>query len=108
VAEFKPHENKVKLSNGREYTYKALVLATGFEHKASFIEGLTDFEKDRGENNVFVHAIDNKERIQRNYYHGWHHPNGDMILYAPKFPYKGEGSDFYALYYEHYLRMDRM
>ena len=34
----------MKLSNGREYTYKALVLATGFEHKAEFIEGLKEFE----------------------------------------------------------------
>jgi len=29
-----------------------------------------------------------------------------MLLYSPKFPYKGEGSDFYALYYEHFLRQD--
>jgi hypothetical protein len=55
---------------------------------------------------VFVHAIDHKERIQRNYYHGWNHTNGDMICYSPKFPYKGEGTDFYALYYEHFLRQD--
>jgi len=30
VVEYKPSENKVVLSNGREYTYKALVLAPGF------------------------------------------------------------------------------
>ena len=41
VTEIKPHENKVVLSNGREYTYKALVLATGFDHKSENIEGLT-------------------------------------------------------------------
>ena len=58
-----PSENKLKLSNGREYTYKALVLATGFNHKSEFIEGLPEFEKDRGENNVFVHAVDHKERL---------------------------------------------
>ena len=29
VTQFKPDENKVVLSNGREYTYKALVVATG-------------------------------------------------------------------------------
>jgi NADH dehydrogenase FAD-containing subunit len=73
----------VKLSNGREYTYKALVVASGFSHKASNIEGLTDFEKDRGENKVWVHAVDNKERVDRNFYHGWNHTNGDMICYAP-------------------------
>lgn len=50
VTQFLPNENKVKLSNGREYTYKALVVATGFDHKAEFIEGLPEFEKDRGEN----------------------------------------------------------
>lgn len=101
-----PEQNKLRLSNGREYTYKALVLAPGFDHSSEHIEGLPEFEKDRGENNVFVHAIDHKERLQRNYYHGWNHNNGDMICYSPKFPYKGEGTDFYALYYENILRQD--
>lgn len=32
VVEYKPNENKLKLSNGKEFTYKALVLATGFDH----------------------------------------------------------------------------
>jgi len=36
-------------------------VATGFDHKSEFIKGLPEFEKDRGENNVFVHAIDHKE-----------------------------------------------
>ena len=31
-----------------------------------------------------------------------------MICYSPKFPYKGEGTDFYALYYEHFLRQDQL
>ena len=31
VTEYQPHSNRVVLSNGREYTYKALVLAPGFE-----------------------------------------------------------------------------
>jgi peptidoglycan/xylan/chitin deacetylase (PgdA/CDA1 family) len=85
-----------------------LVLATGFDHSSEHIEGLPQFEKDRGENKVFVHAVDHKERVDRNYYHGWSHTNGDMICYSPKFPYKGEGTDFYALYYEHFLRQDIM
>jgi hypothetical protein len=32
VSQFMPEQNKLRLSNGREYTYKALVLATGFNH----------------------------------------------------------------------------
>lgn len=104
ITQFLPNENKVKLSNGKEYTYKALVVATGFNHTPSNIEGLPHFEHGRGENNVFIHAIDHKERVDRNFYHGWNHPNGDMVVYSPKFPYKGEGTDFYALYYEHFLR----
>lgn len=104
VTEYKPKENKLKLSNGKELTYKALVIAAGFNHKSDNIPGLPEFEKDRGENNTYVHAIDHKERITRNYYHGWMHTNGDMICYSPKFPYKGEGTDFYALYYEHFMR----
>ena len=98
----------MRLSNGREYTYKALVVNTGFHHSSELIQGLPEFEGGRGENKVFVHAIDNKERVDRNYYHGWNHTNGDMIVYSPKFPYKGEGTDFYALYYEHFLRQDQL
>lgn len=107
VTQFLPNENKIKLSNGREYTYKALVLSTGFNHQSEFIEGLKELEH-TPESGVYVHAIDNKERLNRNYWHGWSHTNGDMICYSPKFPYKGEGSDFYALYYEHFLRQDQL
>jgi len=32
VAKYMPEENKVLLSNGREYSYKVLVLAPGFDH----------------------------------------------------------------------------
>jgi len=28
------------------------------------------------------------------------------LCYSPNLPYKGEGSDFYPLYYEHFLRQD--
>ena len=48
--------------------------------------------------------LDNKERADRNYYHGWNNANGNLICYSPKFPYKGEGTDFYALYYESFMR----
>jgi len=60
------------------------------------------------EDNVYVHMLDNKETIARNYYHGWNHQGGNMICYSPKAPYKGEGNDFYALYYESWLRTDQM
>lgn len=56
--------------------------------------------------NMFVHMMDTKERTHRNYLHGWNHTHGDMICYSPKHPYKGEGKDFYALYYESFLRQD--
>jgi len=108
VVKYMPDENKVQLSNGKEYTYKALVVAPGFDHSSENIEGLPDLEATPEEENVFVHAIDSKERVSRNYYHGWNHPNGDMICYSPKFPYKGEGNDFYALYYESFLRQDKL
>ena len=52
--------------------------------------------------------LDNKERADRNYYTGYHHDHGDLICYSPAFPYKGEGCDFYALYYEHFLRQDKL
>ena len=108
VTEYKPNENKLVLSNGQEFTYKSLVLAPGFDHKSENMKGLKEFEtEDVGQNKVWGHVIDTKERVDRNAYHGWNHVAGDMLCYAPKFPYKGEGTDFYALNYEHYLRQDQ-
>lgn len=103
-----PIHNKIALNNGKEFTYKALVLATGFDHQVSHIKGLEKFDQGHESENVFVHAIDFKKRAFRNYWHGWRHQAGDFICYSPKFPYKGEGTDFYALYYEHFLRMDKI
>jgi NADH dehydrogenase FAD-containing subunit len=40
VVKYLPHENKLVLSNGKEYTYKALVLAPGFDHSDRHIDGL--------------------------------------------------------------------
>lgn len=100
-----PEQNKVRLSNGREYTYKSLVLCPGFDQSSEHIEGLKELDLDPM-SNVFVHGVDTKDRVDRNYYHGWNHTNGDMICYSPKFPYKGEGCDFYPLYYESFLRQD--
>lgn len=57
---------------------------------------------------VFVHKLDNKYTNDKNYYHGWDHVNGDMLCYSPKGPYKGEGTDFWALYYESFLRQDKL
>ena len=31
-----------------------------------------------------------------------------MICYSPATPYKGEGCDFYAPYYEHFNRQDKL
>jgi hypothetical protein len=103
-----PDHNTISLNNGKTFNYKALVLATGFDHQISGIKGLEQFSKCHESENVFIHAFDHKERISQNYWSGWHHKAGDFICYSPKFPYKGEGSDFYALYYESFLRMDKM
>jgi len=103
-----PNENKVLLNNGREYTYKCLVLAPGFDHRDDLIEGLPELSQGPEEDNVFVHMLDSKERVSRNYYHGWNHTAGDFINYAPLAPYKGEGSDFYTLYYESFMRQDKL
>lgn len=108
VTKYIPGENKLQLSNGKEYTYKALVLAPGFDHSDSLIEGLPEMRASPEEDNVFVHMLDSKETSDRNYYHGWNHSNGDMICYSPAGPYKGEGNDFYALYYESFMRQDKL
>ena len=108
VTKVNPDANTVEMSNGKTFNYKALVLAPGFEHSMDHVEGLDALSKTPEEDNVFVHMLDHKERVDRNFYSGWNHQNGDMICYSPKAPYKGEGSDFYALWFEHYMRQDRM
>jgi sulfide:quinone oxidoreductase len=103
-----PAKNTVSLTNGKTFNYKALVLATGFDHKLEYIRGLEKFSHCHESENVFIHALDHKSRYYQNYWHGYNHKAGDFICYSPKFPYKGEGTDFYALYYESFLRMDKM
>ena len=104
VVKYLPEQNKIVLSNGREYTYKTLIVAAGLEHKTDFIEGLREIDEDEKELNVYAHLLDAKERLNRNFFHGWSNTNGDFIMYSPKMPYKGEGSDFYGFYYEHLNR----
>lgn len=108
MTKYLPEQNKVQLSNGKEYSYKALVVAAGLDHQAEFIEGLPEMANLHESENVYLHMLDDKTRVFRNYYHGWLHTNGDMICYSPKFPYKGEGNDFFPLYYEHFMRQDKM
>ena len=108
VVQYKPNENKVVLSNGKEYSYKALVIAPGLDHRDDMIDGLQDLQELPEEENCFVHIFDSKYRCSKNYYHGWNHRNGDMLCYSPKAPYKGEGTDFWALYYESFLRQDQI
>ena len=108
VTKYIPAENKVVLSNGKEYTYKALVLGTGFDHSDHHIEGLPEMRAGHEEDNVYIHMLDEKYTSERNYYHGWNHSHGDMICYSPAGPYKGEGNDFYALYYESFMRQDKL
>lgn len=103
-----PENNKVHLSNGKEYTYKALVYAPGFNHTVDNVKGLRELENAGDKTNVFAHIPDKVERLERNYYHGWHQYGGDYIVYDPARPFKNEGASFYALYYEHILRQDRM
>jgi len=100
--------NTIDLSNGKKFTYKSLVLGTGFDHDLNFIPGLKEFDEGPESNNVFVHQIDCKKRIMRNFYNGWFQRGGDYINYSPAAPYKGEGTDFYALYYEAIIRGDKL
>jgi len=104
VEKIDPEKCQLQLSNGKEFNYKALVLAPGLDHGMTGIKGLEEMSNSAEEENVFVHMLDDKERPLRNFYHGWNHTHGDMICYSPAYPYKGEGYDFYALYYEHFLR----
>ena len=104
VTKLDPHGSKLTLSNGKEFSYKALVLGTGFDHSCEFIPGLSELDQGHEDNNVFVHQLDNKYRLDRNYYNGWMQRGGDYINYSPACPYKGEGTDFYSIYYESIIR----
>ena len=108
VSKVNPLANSLELSNGKTFTYKALVLAPGFDHSIESIKGLNELSHESDAENTFVHLLDGPERTERNWYMGWNNFMGDMLCYSPAFPYKGEGSDFYALVFEHFLRMDKL
>jgi len=104
-----PMANQVTLSNGKVFNYKALVFAPGLDHSMDYIEGLAELDAEPDYENTFVHLLDGPLRCtERNFFNGWNNFMGDLLCYSPAFPYKGEGSDFYALYYEHFLRIDKM
>lgn len=71
VTDLKPDQNKMTLSNGKEFTYKALVVAPGFSHESSYIEGLGDFEKGPETNNTWVHSFNTRENAERNFFNGY-------------------------------------
>ena len=108
VTKIDPVANTIDINNGKQFTYKALALAPGLEHKADFIKGLPEMMAGHESENVFVHTLEDIHRVNRNFWNGWNHTNGDMICYSPKAPYKGEGTDFYAFYYEHFMRTDKL
>ncbi|CAI2367828.1 unnamed protein product [Moneuplotes crassus] len=103
-----PEANKISISNGKEYTYKALVYAPGFDHTVDNLPGLREFEDAGDQTNVFSHIPDKIDRLDRNYYHGFQQYGGDYIVYDPARPYKDEGSNFYAFYYEYILKQDSL
>lgn len=108
VTKVDPEKNTIQTSAGKTYTYKTLVLSPGLHHESSNLKGLPEFEKEDPKNNVFGHLLDHKERVNRNYYSGFFNSHGDFITYSPGAPYKGEGSDFYSLYYEQIMRQDKL
>jgi NADH dehydrogenase FAD-containing subunit len=55
VVKYMPHENKLLLNNGKEYSYKALVLSPGLDHRSDLIEGLDHMQTLPEEENIFVH-----------------------------------------------------
>merc|ERR1712160_138108 len=72
--------NSLTLENGKEFTYKSLVMAPGLNHSMEGIKGLAELaDEDDQTNGVNVHMLSNKDRISRNYWGGWHHPAGDAI-----------------------------
>lgn len=108
VTKIDPTAQTIDISNGKQFTYKALAMAPGLQHTMHGIKGLDAMSESHESENVFVHMLDNKERALRNFWNGWNNAHGDMICYSPKAPYKGEGSDFYAFYYEHFMRQDKL
>ena len=73
VTELNPGSNSLKLSTGKEFTYKALVLAPGLNHDSSNIEGLQEFETGPETNNTWVHTFNNTDEANthRNFYNGY-------------------------------------
>ena len=107
ITKLDPNANKLTLDNGKVFSYKALVIGTGFDHSVEFIDGLSEFDTGPESNHTFAHQLDDKRRLLRNNYTGYHHRGGNHLCYSPAFPYKGEGTDFYPLYYEALHRQDK-
>ena len=74
---------KVTLANGKEFSYKALVLAPGLDQDIKFIEGLDLFEDMHDMDGCFSHLLDKAKRTVINSHHGWSHTHGDMLVYGP-------------------------
>jgi len=108
VTKIDPAANTINLSNNKTYNYKALVFAPGMDHSMDYIKGLREMQAEPDHENTFIHMLDSSDRALRNWYSGWNNFMGDLLCYSPAYPYKGEGTDFYALYYEHFLRQDKM
>lgn len=106
--EFKPDENKIVLDDGKEYTYRALVLDNGLDSKSEYIEGLKEVEDQGERTQVFSHIVDDLRRINRNFHAGWQHFHGDCVVYNPAFPFKDEGLSFFTFYYDHLLRQEKL
>ena len=108
VEKLDPENNCVELATGKVLNYKTLVLAPGFDTHVDKIPGLREFDEGHEDNNTFAHCLDSTDRAKRNFYNGYYSRGGDLINYSPALPYKGEGTDFYSLYYESFLRQDKM
>ena len=96
--------NTVTLSNGKQLTYKALALSPGLDQSFDYIKGPKEMSETTESEGVFCHILDGKDRIDRNWWTGYHQAHGDILCYSPARPYKGEGCDFYALFIEQQVR----
>ena len=108
VTSLSPETNSLTLADGKTLNYKALVLAPGFDSHVDMIPGLREMDEGHEDNNTHIHCLDSIDRVTRNFNNGFFARGGDIVNYSPAFPYKGEGTDFYSLYYESFLRQDKM
>ncbi|KRX02002.1 hypothetical protein PPERSA_07647 [Pseudocohnilembus persalinus] len=95
IQEYIPQKNKVILTNGKEITYKQLVISSELQQDLDSIKGLKEALQDNG-HPVFGSYINSSQPIDsaKKNSHYFSFKGGKSYFYIPPFPFAGEGAHY--------------